>query len=97
MSRRQWSADTSKVGRKAYVYSFGRGYDYRSKDVVAILDETSHASSKDTARFMDSRQNSQVVEITEDYTKSVVVTHDKVYLSPISSLTLKRRRRSFQK
>lgn len=63
----------------------------RSKDVVAILDETSHASSKDTARFMDSRQNSQVVEIAEDYTKSVVVTHDKVYLSPISSLTLKRR------
>ncbi|MFB4163647.1 extracellular matrix regulator RemB [Alteribacillus sp. JSM 102045] len=63
----------------------------RSKDVVAILDQDTHDSSSITRQFLSSQENSDVVEISKELTKSVVVTIDRVYLSPISSLTLRRR------
>ncbi|SFE63717.1 extracellular matrix regulator RemB [Alteribacillus iranensis] len=64
----------------------------RSKDVVTILDQDSHNSSSITREFLSSQENSDIIKISEEQTKSVVVTVDKkIYLSPISSLTLKRR------
>ncbi|WP_158738370.1 extracellular matrix regulator RemB [Alteribacillus sp. YIM 98480] len=63
----------------------------RSKDVVAILDQDTHDSSSITKQFLSSHENRDVIEISKELTKSVVVTIDRVYLSPISSLTLRRR------
>ncbi|SDI57685.1 extracellular matrix regulator RemB [Alteribacillus bidgolensis] len=63
----------------------------RSKDVVAILDQDTHDSSSITKQFLSSHKNRDVIEISKELTKSVVVTIDRVYLSPISSLTLRRR------
>ncbi|SDI23859.1 protein of unknown function [Alteribacillus persepolensis] len=63
----------------------------RSKDVVAILDQDTHDSSSITRQFLSSQDDKNVIEISEELTKSVVVTVDRVYLSPISSLTLRRR------
>ncbi|MDA3129307.1 extracellular matrix regulator RemB [Aliibacillus thermotolerans] len=61
-----------------------------SKDVVAILNYDSNDETT-TEQLLSSYNQKNVVEIGEDVTKSVVVTVDKIYLSPISSLTLKRR------
>lgn len=64
----------------------------RSRDVVAILDQNSHDSSTITREFLSAQEEDGVIPISEEQVKSVVVTMDnKVYLSPISSLTLKRR------
>lgn len=61
-----------------------------SKDVVAILNYDSNDETT-TEQLLSSYNQENVVAIGEDMTKSVVVTVDKIYLSPISSLTLKRR------
>ncbi|MBU8905753.1 extracellular matrix regulator RemB [Desertibacillus haloalkaliphilus] len=64
----------------------------RSKDVVAILDSEMENTSSDTTDFLDAfRKSNQIIEISEDLTKSIVVTEEHVYFSPISSVTLKRR------
>ncbi|MFB5663527.1 extracellular matrix regulator RemB [Alteribacillus sp. HJP-4] len=63
----------------------------RSKDVITIVDSDSHDSSSITRQFLSAQQKENIMEISADLTKSVVVTSDRVYLSPISSLTLKRR------
>ena len=63
----------------------------RSSDVVAIID-TNMESSKWTRQFLDKKEkNNQLIRITKEETKSYVITKDKIYCSPISSLTLKRR------
>ncbi|RXJ02851.1 DUF370 domain-containing protein [Anaerobacillus alkaliphilus] len=63
----------------------------RSKDVIAILDRQVE-TSETTGEFLDyNGQQNKVEEIAKDMTKSIVITTDKVYLSPISSSTLKRR------
>ncbi|TMW71995.1 extracellular matrix regulator RemB [Alteribacter natronophilus] len=64
----------------------------RSKDVVAILDHQSRGMSQDNQEFLsENSSRKKVTEISADTIKSVVVTEEQIYLSPISSLTLKRR------
>ncbi|PYZ96265.1 DUF370 domain-containing protein [Alteribacter lacisalsi] len=64
----------------------------RSKDVVAILDHQSRGMSQDNEEFLTEHgRRKKVTEISADTIKSVVITEGQVYLSPISSLTLKRR------
>ncbi|WP_096438047.1 extracellular matrix regulator RemB [Alteribacter populi] len=64
----------------------------RSKDVVAILDHQSRGLSQDNQTFLTRcSKDKDTTEISSDIIKSVVVTEERVYLSPISSLTLKRR------
>ncbi|OIJ21926.1 DUF370 domain-containing protein [Anaerobacillus alkalidiazotrophicus] len=64
----------------------------RSKDVIAILDRQVKETSETTEEFLSNCiEAEQVEEILKDMTKSIVITTDKIYLSPISSTTLKRR------
>lgn len=61
----------------------------RANDVVAILDwQLSDNLNDDVKRFKDKEK---LVDIGKNLTKSIVVTNDTLYLSPLSSLTLKRR------
>ncbi|MFS0865523.1 extracellular matrix regulator RemB [Fredinandcohnia sp. 179-A 10B2 NHS] len=62
----------------------------RSSDVITILDRQLLKSSSIVNEFLDV-QKSRVIELANGNTKSVVVTVDKVYFSPLSSSTLKRR------
>ncbi|OLO42131.1 DUF370 domain-containing protein [Alkalihalophilus pseudofirmus] len=64
----------------------------RSKDVVAILNSDMKESSGITKEFINAHfKANYVIEISEEMTKSIVITNDQVYYSPISSVTLKRR------
>jgi extracellular matrix regulatory protein B len=63
----------------------------RSNDVVAIIDNHMD-SSKITKEFLDQKASEQLlIRISKEETKSYVIMPDRVYCSPISSLTLKRR------
>ncbi|MEW9672347.1 extracellular matrix regulator RemB [Ammoniphilus sp. 3BR4] len=63
----------------------------RSTDVIAIIDNHME-SSKITKEFLDQKDGEQLlIRISKEETKSYVIMRDKVYCSPISSLTLKRR------
>ncbi|MBU9710606.1 extracellular matrix regulator RemB [Evansella tamaricis] len=62
----------------------------RSKKIIAILDQTNE--SQDNQQFLISQEKEKkTIQISEDNTKSVVITDSHIYLSPISSHTLKRR------
>jgi regulator of extracellular matrix RemA (YlzA/DUF370 family) len=65
--------------------------------VIAILDLRSATVAQATRDFLAlSRQERTVLDITLDgKPKSVIITDDEIYLSPISSHTLKRRGEEF--
>jgi len=64
----------------------------RTSQVVAIFDISIEQTSKLSRQFVASAQNNRKVEsIGEEAAKSIVVTEDKVYYSPISATTLKKR------
>lgn len=67
-----------------------------SKELVAIFDISIEKSSKISKQFMANMLDSkQMVQISEEEAKSIVVTEHTVYYSPISSATLKKRCNSF--
>ncbi|MDQ0339271.1 ABC-type iron transport system FetAB ATPase subunit [Caldalkalibacillus uzonensis] len=67
----------------------------QNKDVVAILDYSKRSLDKSIAAFLDHyEQQGKVVWITENVSKSIIITDHLVYVSPISSFTLNRRRLS---
>jgi hypothetical protein len=65
----------------------------RSKDVIAILNSDVKDSSKITKEFLKEQKKDRmtIIEITKDLIKSVVITKEIIYFSPISSITLKKR------
>ncbi|MDQ0257557.1 hypothetical protein J2S74_005015 [Evansella vedderi] len=64
----------------------------RSHKVVAILDYQSKGLSEDNEQFLQvSLENKRIVHISDDKPKSIIITETEVFLSPISSHTLKRR------
>jgi len=64
----------------------------RVSEVVAIFDVSIQQFSKLTQQFLEHlRQAKRAETIGDEEPKSIVVTADKVYYSPISSATLKRR------
>lgn len=64
----------------------------RSKEVIAILDRQAKETSEITGEFLEFHEkDKKVEEIAKGMTKSIVITLEKIYLSPISSSTLKRR------
>lgn len=64
----------------------------RSSELVAIFDITIEKSSKLSKQFVAHSLKSKNIEsIGEEEAKSIVVTTGKVYYSPISSTTLKKR------
>ncbi|MED4161817.1 extracellular matrix regulator RemB [Halalkalibacterium halodurans] len=70
----------------------GGDHVIRSKDVIAILDRDMEQSSGVTKEYLEHHQkNGNIVTISSDLIKSIVVTPNTIYYSPISSVTLKRR------
>ncbi|WP_334072711.1 MULTISPECIES: extracellular matrix regulator RemB [Paenibacillus] len=63
-----------------------------SSEVVAIFDISIEKSSKISKQFVSHAiKEKQVMRIGEEESKSIVVTGDTVYYSPISSATLKKK------
>lgn len=64
----------------------------RSAELIAIFDVSIGASSKISKGFISNAVKDKMTEIIgEEEPKSVVITFNKVYYSPISSTTLKKR------
>lgn len=66
------------------------------KNVIAILDIETTTLSKDTRDFLKTAEEEGFIEtISEDLPRSFVITEEekksKIYLSPISSVTLQKR------
>lgn len=66
------------------------------KNVIAILDIETTTMSKDTKEFLKIAEEEGFIEaISNDLPKSFIITEknkkSKIYLSPISSLTLQKR------
>jgi extracellular matrix regulatory protein B len=69
----------------------------QTKYVVAILDYQVYASSPINEEFLKVLHSStDYVQIGNEHTKSIVITTDKVYLSPLATNTLKRRAQFFK-
>lgn len=65
----------------------------RIRDVIAILDANAHLTG-----YIDiAKREGRVEQISLEEMKSYVITSDKVYASPISSMTLKKRAQESQK
>jgi hypothetical protein len=64
----------------------------RTSQLVAIFDISIEQSSKLSKQFVvHAQKNKEVETIGEEDPKSIVVTEQKVYYSPISTSTLKKR------
>ncbi len=66
------------------------------KNVIAIMDLESTTLSKDTREFLSIAEEEGFIEsISDDIPKSFIITEidkkSKIYLSPISSITLQKR------
>lgn len=70
--------------------SIGGEVVIKSKDLIAILDQHIVRESKIMRDFLQ-QPTDQVAEVTKDTYKSIVITTDKIYLSPLSSSTLYKR------
>jgi hypothetical protein len=64
----------------------------QTKDLIAILDYGNKETEKKLSTFLDhSQKQESLVWISKEETKSIVITDQYIYASPISSLTLNRR------
>ena len=61
-----------------------------TKEIVAIIDKTSMKSSTNMEEFMN-HHKMRILNLSKGPFKSVVITFDKIYYSPFSSGTLKKR------
>ena len=61
----------------------------RASDVVAILEW--HPTDELNDYIEHFKKEDKLIDISDNDKKSLVITTDKLYLSPLSSLTLKRR------
>jgi extracellular matrix regulatory protein B len=62
----------------------------KAKDIITILDKDSVNSSTMIEEFLKRREET-TMNLAKGAFKSIVVTLDKVYLSPLASGTLKKR------
>jgi hypothetical protein len=80
------------VRRIAMYIHLGGEKIIRTSQLVAIFDVSIEQSSKLSRQFVAQAQKKREVElIGEEEPKSIVVTEEKVYYSPISTSTLKKR------
>ncbi|WP_026678441.1 extracellular matrix regulator RemB [Fictibacillus gelatini] len=64
----------------------------KSHEIIAILDYNALYESKDIELFLDvQKKENNVRDLSEDHPKSIVITDKLVYISPLSSTTLKKR------
>lgn len=68
----------------------GDNFVVPSKEVVMILDCQSSLDSPIANEFVE-KQEDKIVQLTNGEAKSVIVTTSKIYFSPLSSSTLKKR------
>jgi hypothetical protein len=68
----------------------GEDINIRAKDIISILDKDSANSSALVEEFISHRKE-KVVNLSKNPFKSIIITCDNVYLSPISSGTLRKR------
>ena len=68
----------------------GEDINIRARDIISILDKESANNSPLVEEFISHRKE-KVVNLSKNPFKSVIITYDNVYLSPISSGTLKKR------
>jgi hypothetical protein len=81
-----------KERRKTMYIHLGGEKIIRSSELIAIFDISIEKSSKVSKQFMThSQQDKKLERIGEEEAKSIVVTKNTVYYSPISSSTLKKR------
>ncbi|MEH7109195.1 extracellular matrix regulator RemB [Bacillus sp. JJ1764] len=73
----------------------GEDLNIRAADIITILDKDSVNQSDMTAEFL-SHHKEKVINLSKGPFKSVVITFDKIYLSPIASVTLKKRSNHIQ-
>jgi len=75
---------------EALYIHIGEDQNIRAKDIISILDKESVNSSEMVEEFLK-RHEDRLINLSKNPFKSVVITQDKVYLSPIASGTLKKR------
>ncbi|WP_077623782.1 extracellular matrix regulator RemB [Sediminibacillus massiliensis] len=64
----------------------------RSEDVVAIIDHQLVSSSTINEQMLfNQRKNKKVLDPSDEAVKSLVITKEYIYYSPLSVLTLKKR------
>jgi extracellular matrix regulatory protein B len=68
----------------------GEDLNIRAKDIISIIDKESVNSSELVEEFLEHHKE-KLINLSKNPFKSVVITADKVYLSPIASGTLKKR------
>lgn len=68
----------------------GEDLNIRAKDIISILDKESVNHSTQIKEFLH-RHQEKLINLSKSPFKSVIITYDKVYLSPIASGTLKKR------
>jgi extracellular matrix regulatory protein B len=68
----------------------GEDLNIRAKDIITILDKESVHSSELITEFLNHHKE-KIINLSKNTFKSVVITNDHVYLSPIASGTLKKR------
>lgn len=72
----------------------GDDHVIQSKDVIAIIDYSLVTSSTINEEMLQElRREKEIIATEEDLTKAIVITTNKVYYSPLSVLTLKKRER----
>ncbi|EIJ80141.1 regulator of the extracellular matrix, regulation of biofilm formation [Bacillus methanolicus PB1] len=62
----------------------------RTKDIIAILDKESVKSSPFVQEFIE-EQIERVIDLSKGSFKSVVITYENIYYSPLASGTLKKK------
>lgn len=68
----------------------GEDLNIRAKDIIAILDKESVHSSEFITEFINFHKE-KIINLSKKNFKSIVITNEYVYLSPIASGTLKKR------
>lgn len=64
----------------------------QTKEIVAIIDSNIVEESEIIKEFIDvNDRKNNIVHISDGTFKSIVVTENKVYFSPLTAVTLKRR------
>jgi hypothetical protein len=68
----------------------GEDINIRTKDIISILDKESANNSSLVEEFIGIHKE-KLINLSKGPFKSVIITYDNVYLSPIASGTLKKR------
>lgn len=71
-------------------FHLGEDVLVRTQEIIAILDKESFQASTDMQEFFDFHEK-QLINLAKGSFKSLVITNNKIYLSPFASGTIKKR------